>query len=76
MSTRAATVAIDHASRTCDSCGQMYFRRNKIEAWVQRRQGDVFVWVKIERYMCVHCLPSPKAQRILNIVATARPHRA
>jgi len=64
-------------SRTCDNCGQPYYRRNVAEAWTSQNPGHRAGWTKSSVKYCTNCQPAAQATRALMLVeARVVPGRA
>jgi len=61
---------ISTRSRSCEHCGESYYRRNLFEAWTSRNPGHRDGWNKTARRTCLGCTTTKVANRILMVVDT------
>lgn len=54
-------------SRRCSSCGNSYFRRNRIEVWTGRNPGKRLGWHKDIASVCLKCQDVEESSRIIGI---------
>jgi hypothetical protein len=54
--------------RSCDGCGDIYSRRNRVEAWTVQNQGSRIGWSKTILNLCVKkCSPAEHARRLVTV---------
>lgn len=51
--------------RTCDMCGQRYYRSNKVRLWVVTNFGHRGGWQRRESSVCCKCMVDVRAQQLL-----------
>ncbi len=54
-----------YAPKTCEICGEHYYRRNYIEVWDIRNPGGRIGWHKSKVKVCNNCMNPVKAQRMV-----------
>ena len=59
---------ISTRKRSCEGCGESYYRRNLFEAWTSRNPGHRDGWNKLSRRTCLSCTTTKTANRILMVV--------
>lgn len=59
--------------RTCQACGQTYYRRNLLQVWDVRQEGSRTGWHQATIRVCLRCQSPTRTARLVILAQTAGP---